>query len=220
MMRAGRTRMALTALLVASSLSVAGCGASDEPESAGKAAADEKAPEKDAGKGGSKDEGKDDEGKDDGKSEGGKEGIAPGEKAPDGGAPPQLRFAGTTLDGKAFKGESLADKPSVLWFWAPWCGTCQGQAAQTAKLAAKYKGKVNFVGVAGLDKTEPCRGFVKNQKVGNFPHLNDQQGAVWKKFGVSQQSSYVMLDKDGKTVSKGVATTPDQLNKQVAGLAG
>ena len=225
MMRAGRTCMALTALLVAGSLSMAGCGMNDEPEPAGKATADEKpAPEKssgkDEGKGGSKDQ--DESGKDgkDGKGEGGDKGIAPGEKAPDGGAPPQLRFASTTLDGKTFKGESLADKPSVLWFWAPWCGTCQGQAAQTAKLAAKYKGKVNFVGVAGLDKTAPIRGFVKEQKIGNFPHLNDQKGAVWKKFGVSQQSSYVMLDKDGKTVSKGVATTPDQLNKQVAGLAG
>jgi thiol-disulfide isomerase/thioredoxin len=204
--------MALTALLVASSLSVAGCGMNDEPEPAGKAAADEKqAPEKDADKG--KDEGK-------GGGEGAEEGIAPGEKAPDGGAPATLRFAGTTLEGKAFKGESLADKPSVLWFWAPWCGTCQGQAAQTAKLADKYKGKINFIGVAGLDKTEPIRGFVKTQKVGNFTHLNDQKGAVWKKFGVTQQSSYVMLDKDGKQVSKGAATTPDQLNKQVAGLAG
>jgi thiol-disulfide isomerase/thioredoxin len=204
MMRAGRTRVALTALLVASSLSVAGCGMDDAgsaaPKPAGDAAADdkEKAPDEDA-----------------------PEGVAPGEKAPDGkGVPAKLQFVSTTLDGKAFKGESLADKPSVLWFWAPWCGTCQGQAAQTAKLADKYKGKVNFIGVAGLDKTEPIRGFVKTQKVGNFPHLNDQKGEVWKKFGISQQSSYVMLDKNGKTVHQDAATTPSQLSKQVAGLAG
>jgi thiol-disulfide isomerase/thioredoxin len=209
MTRTGRTRVALTALLVAGSLSLAGCGMNDQPKPAGDAAADEqKAPEQDK-------PAKDDGGKDGGAAEG----IAPGEKAPDGGAPPQLRFAGTTVDGKPFKGETLADKPTVLWFWAPWCGTCQGQAAQTAKLAAKYKGKVNFLGVAGLDKTDPIKGFVKAQKVGNFPHLNDQKGAVWKKFGVTQQSSYVMLDKDGKEVSQGAATTPDQLNKQVAGLA-
>lgn len=207
MMRAGRTRVALTALLVASSLSLAGCGMDDggsaSPKPAGKAAAgddkagdEEKAPGKDA-----------------------PEGVAPGEKNPNG-TPAKLQFTSRTLDGKAFKGASLADKPSVLWFWAPWCGTCQGQAAQTAKLADKYKGKVNFVGVAGLDKTAPIKGFVKTQKVGNFPHLNDQQGAVWKKFGITQQSSYVMLDKNGKTVEQGAATTPQQLTEQVAGLAG
>ena len=209
MMRAGRTRVALTSLLVASSLSLAGCGMDDggsaSSKPAGKAAADEgkaddekKAPDKDA-----------------------PEGVAPGEKDPNGKAvPATLKFTSRTIDGKAFKGASLADNPSVLWFWAPWCGTCQGQAAQTAKLADKYKGKVNFIGVAGLDKTEPIKGFVKTQKCGNFTHLNDQKGAVWKKFRVTQQSSYVMLDKNGKTVEQGTATTPDQLTKQVAGLAG
>ncbi|WP_314174249.1 redoxin family protein [Streptomyces winkii] len=209
-MRAGRTRVALTALLVASSLSLAGCGMDDAgsaaPKPAGKAGADDQKDEKGGKEAGDKDA---------------PEGVAPGEKAPDGkDTPAKLRFTSTTLDGKAFKGESLANKPSVLWFWAPWCGTCQGQAAQTAKLADKYKGKVNFLGVAGLDKTEPIRGFVKTQKVGNFPHLNDQKGAVWKKFGISQQSSYVMLDKNGKTVHEGAATSPSDLTKQVAGLAG
>jgi thiol-disulfide isomerase/thioredoxin len=202
MMRAGRTRVVLTALLMTSSLALAGCGTDDDgaaaPQPAGKAAADdEKAPDKDA------------------------PGVAPGEKAPDGtGASAKLQFVSTTVDGKTFKGESLADKPSVLWFWAPWCGTCQGQAAQTAKLADKYKGKVNFVGVAGLDETEPIKGFVKTQKVGNFPHLNDQKGSVWKKFGITQQSSYVMLDKNGKMIHEAAATTPAQLTEQVAGLAG
>jgi hypothetical protein len=30
-------------------------------------------------------------------------------------------FAGTTVEGKPFSGASLAGKPTVLWFWAPWC---------------------------------------------------------------------------------------------------
>lgn len=205
-MRAGRTRAALTALLAASALAVTGCGAEDN----GSAAAEK--PEKAAeakpdgsGKDAQKDAGK----------EAGKDADA-GSKA----APASLKFSSTTLDGKAFQGRNLADKPAVLWFWAPWCGTCRGQAAQTAQLADKYKGKVNFVGVAGLDKAQPMHGFVKTQKVGNFPHLNDQKGSVWEKFGITQQSSYVMLDKDGKTVHTGTPSSPDELNKLVSGLAG
>ena len=206
MMRVGRPRAVLTALLVASALAVAGCGtegsSSAAPEEPGKAAAD------------SKDSGKDDAQKEDSSEEdSGKDAGAA--KA----APASLKFSGTTLDGKQFKGESLADKPTVLWFWAPWCSTCQAQAAKTAKLADEYKGKVNFVGVAGLAKTDPCQGFVKTQKVGNFPHLNDQKGSVWKKFGVTQQSTYVMLDKDGKKVHEG-SSSPDELGEVVSGLAG
>ncbi|SCK36155.1 redoxin family protein [Streptomyces sp. WMMB 322] len=207
MMRAGRSRVALTALLVASSLALAGCGSDDGGPASTKPAGKEKTDGENAG---------------DGKKAPEKdapEGVAPGEKNPNG-TPAKLQFTSRTIDGKAFKGASLADKPAVLWFWAPWCGTCQGQAAQTAKLAEKYKGKVNFIGVAGLDKTEPIKGFVKTQKVGNFPHLNDQKGAVWKKFGITQQSSYVMLDKNGKAVEQEAATTPGQLTEQVARLAG
>jgi thiol-disulfide isomerase/thioredoxin len=32
-----------------------------------------------------------------------------------------LRFDAKTVDGKDFSGQSLAGKPAVLWFWAPWC---------------------------------------------------------------------------------------------------
>ena len=202
-MRAGRTRAALTALLLASSLAVAGCGGEDSGSASAdkpdKAAADSK-PE-DSGKEAEQDKGED---------------ADAGAKV----TPASFQFKGETLDGKAFDGKKLADKPAVLWFWAPWCGTCQGQAAQTAKLADEYKGKVNFVGVAGLSKTPPMNGFVKTQKVGNFPHLNDQKGSVWEKFKITQQSSYVMLDKDGKTVHSGSPSSPDELNKLVSGLAG
>ncbi|MDH2393959.1 redoxin family protein, partial [Streptomyces sp. HNM0663] len=40
------------------------------------------------------------------------------------------------MDGKPFDAKTLAGKPAVLWFWAPWCPTCKGQAAETAKVAA------------------------------------------------------------------------------------
>ncbi|MGH3312491.1 MAG: TlpA family protein disulfide reductase [Streptomyces sp.] len=193
MMRANGTRVLLTALLAAGAFAVTGCGAEGSAEK--QPAADE-APKESTS-------------------------ASASAEAPDrGGVPASLRFAGTTLDGKPFKGKKLADKPAVLWFWAPWCGTCQGQAAHTAKLAGKYKGKVNFVGVAGLDKTKPMRGFVSAQKVGNFPHLNDQKGSVWKKFGITQQSSYVLLDKNGKTVHEGVPGSPAELDKLVTDLTG
>ncbi|MFC4496120.1 redoxin family protein [Streptomyces ovatisporus] len=203
-MRAARTRAVLTALLLTGTLAVTGCGSGDDgPAPADKAKPEKPAEETDAGA----------------PEKDAPEGVAPGEKAPDG-APATLQFAGSTVDGKSFKGKTLAGKPAVLWFWAPWCGTCKGQAAQTAKLADKYKGKVNFVGIAGLDKTEPIRGFVSSQKVGNFPHLNDQKGSVWKKFGIAQQSSYVMLDEKGKKVHAGAPTGPSELDKLVSGLAG
>ncbi|MEU3049046.1 redoxin family protein [Streptomyces sp. NPDC006984] len=134
--------------------------------------------------------------------------------------PQVLNFSATTVDGKPFDAKTLAGKPTVLWFWAPWCPTCKGQAAETAKVAADNAGKVNVVGVAGLDKNAAMRDFVADTGTGSFPHLSDENGEVWKRFEVTQQSHYVILDKTGNTVYEGVLPGGKGLADKVAGLTG
>ncbi len=134
--------------------------------------------------------------------------------------PEALDFTATTVDGKPFDAKTLAGKATVLWFWAPWCPTCKGQAAETAKVAAANAGKVNVVGVAGLDKNAAMRDFVSDTGTGSFPHLSDENGEVWKRFEVTQQSHYVILDKTGKTVYEGVLPGGKGLAEKVAGLTG
>ncbi|WP_328993191.1 redoxin domain-containing protein [Kribbella sp. NBC_01245] len=134
--------------------------------------------------------------------------------------PESLKFTGTTLDGKPFDGASLAAKPAVLWFWAPWCPKCRAQAEATAKVANDYKGRVNVVGVAGLDKPDAMRAFVSDRKVGDFPHLSDEAGAIWKRFGVIEQSTYVVLDAKGNKVFTGNLPAGAGLSDKVAELVG
>ncbi|WP_432043357.1 redoxin family protein [Streptomyces cadmiisoli] len=134
--------------------------------------------------------------------------------------PEALRFTGTTVDGKPFDAKTLAGKPVVLWFWAPWCPKCRAQAAETADVAADYQGKANVLGVAGLDKNAAMTDFVSQTGTGSFPHLSDEEGEVWKRFGVTEQSRYVILDRDGKTVYEGVLPAGEGLAEKVAGLTG
>ncbi|GHB51245.1 hypothetical protein GCM10010306_051180 [Streptomyces umbrinus] len=134
--------------------------------------------------------------------------------------PEALNFTATTVDGKPFDAKTLAGKPTVLWFWAPWCPTCKGQATETAKVATDNASKVNVVGVAGLDKNAAMRDFVSDTGTGAFPHLSDEKGEVWKRFEVTQQSHYVILDKTGKTVYEGVLPGGNGLAEKVAGLTG
>ncbi|WP_020386048.1 redoxin domain-containing protein [Kribbella catacumbae] len=131
-----------------------------------------------------------------------------------------MKFTGTTLDGKAFDGATLAGKPAVLWFWAPWCPKCRAQAEATAKVASDYQGRANVVGVAGLDKAEAMRGFVSDQKVGGFPHLSDETGTLWKRFGITEQSVYVVLDAKGNKVFSGILPAGEGLAGKVAELVG
>jgi thiol-disulfide isomerase/thioredoxin len=49
-----------------------------------------------------------------------------------------LQFNGKTVDGVDFSGHSLFGKPAVLWFWSPWCPTCQAEAPSVAKAAQTH----------------------------------------------------------------------------------
>ncbi|WP_306827000.1 redoxin family protein [Catenuloplanes nepalensis] len=123
---------------------------------------------------------------------------------PTGPVPELLKFTGTTLDGESFDGTSLAHRPAVLWFWAPWCATCAGQGWTVAKQAPRYAGRVPIIGVAGLSTdTGAMNKFVADYEVGGVPQINDGAGELWKRFEVTRQSYFVMIDASGEVVHKG-----------------
>ena len=109
-----------------------------------------------------------------------------------------LDFTGTTVSGDAFEGASLAGRPTLLWFWAPWCPTCRGQIPQVEGIAAEHAGELNVIGVGSLDSAEAIADFASD--VDEVVHLEDVDGELWKRFGVTEQSSFVLLDADGAVV--------------------
>jgi thiol-disulfide isomerase/thioredoxin len=130
-----------------------------------------------------------------------------------------LAFSATTVDGKAFDGKSLAGKPAVLWFWAPWCPTCLGQAPGVREAVDLYADDVTIVGVAGLDNAEAMPDFVRMAKVEAMPHIADVAGDVWKRFEVREQSIFVLMDRDGKITFRGRLSS-DEVPDRVAALLG
>ncbi|MBV7697540.1 redoxin domain-containing protein [Streptomyces sp. TRM70350] len=134
--------------------------------------------------------------------------------------PQALRFTGTTVDGKPFDAATLAGRPTVLWFWAPWCPTCKAQGPETAKVAEQFEGQAHVIGVAGLDTPQAMKDFVGDTGVGTFPNLADEAGDIWKKFEITQQSVYVILDKDGRTVFTGSLPAGKGLAGKVGPLVG
>jgi thiol-disulfide isomerase/thioredoxin len=132
--------------------------------------------------------------------------------------PAGLGFTATTVDGARFDAATLAGRPTLLWFWARWCPTCAGEAPLVSRLAARHAGKVNVVGVAGLDKQPAMRDFVARTKVSGFVNLPDEAGAVWQRFGVTAQATYVLLDAAGRVVYAGYLDD-DELTARIDRLA-
>lgn len=130
-----------------------------------------------------------------------------------------LAFTATTLDGKPFDGMSLTGKPTVLWFWAPWCPICLGQAPGVREAVTQHADQVNIVGVAGLASLDAMPEFVRLAKVESMTHLADEAGEIWKRFEVTQQSVFVLIDAAGQVTFRG-RLDADEVPDRIAALAG
>ncbi|MFC7274625.1 redoxin domain-containing protein [Paractinoplanes rhizophilus] len=131
--------------------------------------------------------------------------------------PATLRFSGKTLDGARFDAATMAGKPAILWFWAPWCATCASEAQSISDLAQEYRGRLGILGIAGLGDNKAMHEFVSDLNVGAVPHLDDRAGAIWKRFKITQQSTYVFLDAGGKVLKTGYLDDL-QLTEQVRSM--
>ena len=114
--------------------------------------------------------------------------------------PKTLNFTGTTVDGTSLHGSSLVGKPVLFWFWAPWCPTCRSQIPQVEGLAHEYGPDLAVVGVGSLDSADAIQDFANDTP--GVSQLSDPDGALWRHFGIAEQSSYVLLDATGKQVLK------------------
>jgi thiol-disulfide isomerase/thioredoxin len=132
--------------------------------------------------------------------------------------PPLLSFTATTLDGAAFDGTSLAGRPALFWFWAPWCSKCRAEGPAVAKTAQRYAGRVTVVGVAGLDKDrDQMAAFVARTGTGDLDHLDDRGGDLYRRFRVASQSSFVVVDADGGTATASGPLDEDELSALLDG---
>ena len=132
--------------------------------------------------------------------------------------PEVLQFQGRTIDGADFDGATVAGRPVVLWFWAPWCAVCRSQAPELSGLAETHGDTVAFVGIGSLDDEEAIADFAG--EVSGVTLLSDEAGELWRRFGIVEQSSFVVLDAQGSEVLRTGYSDDDELAETVADLAG
>jgi len=106
-------------------------------------------------------------------------------------------FSSTTLDGQSVTQATYEGKPTIMWFWAPWCSVCRGEAPTISEVAGELDGSVDVVGVAALGSTEEMDTFVSDTGIGNISNLNDPDAEVWSVFGVASQPAFAFIGADG-----------------------
>jgi peroxiredoxin len=129
-------------------------------------------------------------------------GIPIGEQAPGG---PLETLAGVTVDLAAYLGKQ---QPTVIEFWATWCGNCKQLEPAMRAAHARYGTTVRFVTVA-VSVNQSVQRVQAWQAANKLPGvlLYDRKGTVSGAYDVPATSYVVVADKAGKVVYTGVGGT-------------
>jgi len=94
-----------------------------------------------------------------------------------------------------------ADTPTLLWFWAPWCPVCNGEAPKIEQMAADTR-DLAVIAIGGRDKAANGPAFVERHGLRSTMLLFDEPMAAWEAYRIPGQPVAVLLDRDGREVQR------------------
>jgi cytochrome c biogenesis protein CcmG, thiol:disulfide interchange protein DsbE len=107
---------------------------------------------------------------------------------------------------------------AVINFWASWCYPCKQEAPAFAEAAARYRGRVAFVGLDVQDLISAARGFLRHYKV-NYVSIRDGTDKTYSAYGLTGVPETYFIDRRGRTVGHVVGRLrADDLTKTIKQL--
>ena len=131
------------------------------------------------------------------------------------GAAPSLK--GSTLNGGTFDLAAVTGKPTVVNFFASWCGPCNQEAPEVVAFARAHP-HVRVVGVATNDKPLDTQSFVEKYGI-TYTVVQDPSGAMANDWGVTGIPTTFFIDRSGKVQASIVgASTQAQFEQKLSSL--
>jgi len=116
-----------------------------------------------------------------------------------------------TLDGKpADLATYVGKKPVLLEFWATWCANCHELEPMMKAMHAKYRSRMEFIGVAVSvnQSSERVKAYVEKHGL-PWTQVFDRKGDASGAYDAPATSYVVVLDKSGKVVYTGLGGKQD-----------
>lgn len=130
--------------------------------------------------------------------------VAEGNAAPD--------FTLKSIDGKDISLSSLNGKTVVLDFWGSWCGWCIKGMPKMKEYYAKYKDKLEILGIDCNDTDQKWRDAVKKHELPWLHVRNEGTTDVTVLYGISGFPTKIVVDATGK-ISKVVVGESEEFYK-------
>jgi thiol-disulfide isomerase/thioredoxin len=90
------------------------------------------------------------------------------------------------------------ETPTLLWFWAPWCEVCNGEAPDIERLAAEAGDELAVVAIGGRDDAANGPAFVERHRLRTPAIVFDERMAVWEAYAIPGQPAGVLVDREGR----------------------
>jgi thiol-disulfide isomerase/thioredoxin len=122
---------------------------------------------------------------------------------------PAPAFSLATLDGGRFRSESLQGRPTVLYFFAPWCKVCAASASQL-RWFQRLAGDSSQVVLVALDydSAAEVKDYGRRHELDLPILLGD--AAIARDYRIRGYPTYYVIDADGRVAGRdfGLSTLP------------
>ena len=125
---------------------------------------------------------------------------------------------GDALDGGTISTAELAGSPYVVNVWATWCAPCEAELPALVDVAARYDGRVGFLGINYVDDVALARRWETDYEI-PYPSVDDQAGALADDLGFPYLPHTLVVDGDG-TIRYRIfgETTDEELSELLDGI--
>lgn len=112
------------------------------------------------------------------------------------------KLALKTMDGGSVDFGELRGEVVLLDFWATWCKPCREATPHLERLAGRMEGRpFVLVGISVDRDREALEAYLEKEGV-PWPQVWDAGGQAVRAFGVSSFPTYLVIDHEGRPVSK------------------
>jgi thiol-disulfide isomerase/thioredoxin len=116
---------------------------------------------------------------------------------------------------KAVRLPDLKGKPTLVTFWAPWCGPCLAELEALEKLRTRFKDRFQVVAIAVKDKRLNAIEFIQAHPQYKFlfftdPDIDGETSRLASFFGLDAIPVSVLVDSQGKIVERWTSFTGEK----------
>lgn len=131
--------------------------------------------------------------------------VVPGYQVPD--------FRLKNLDGEYMTLESFKGKYVLLDFWGTWCRWCIKGIPEMKEYYAKYRDRIEFVGIDCRDTEEAWREGVKKHELPWVNLYNGHDQEIVIEYGIQGYPTKIIVGPDGKVVEAFLSEDPAMYEK-------